>query len=197
MAGRWLEQGGTVGLLGLFDTPARSSAPHSREQMSEARKQLLEQAPALAANLVREYLESVGLPMLVPLDELARLQPEQQVERLLETFRVAGIELPEELARHARRLPDMARLTLEASWNYQPRFYKGKATVFCAAESIADEALQDRLREDWKAAAAQVEFIVVPGGHRSIIFGESNARQLAARIEECLKQFDEVRHEPG
>jgi thioesterase domain-containing protein len=187
MAQRWQNQGETVGLLGLFDTPARLGRSPSSDASAE---EFWDRAPTLFADLVGEYLENLGLPILISVDELRQLDPEEQVERLLESYQRAGLTLPDELVRHARALPRLARVTLEADWEYQPTYYEGRVTVFRPAAEMGEAVAENRLLEEWKAAAAEVEVVVVSGGHRSMILRERNARELAGKIEECLKRAD-------
>jgi hypothetical protein len=94
--------------------------------------------------------------------------------------------LPEALVRHARRLPEMARITLEAGRNYRPRYYPGKVTLFCAGEALADPSVQHPLVAEWSTAAAEVEPHIISGGHHSMVLDESHARELATRLEGCL-----------
>lgn len=183
MAQCWREAGEHVGLLAMIDAPAKPMD-------SDHQEAFWEQAPLLFANLARDLLESLGAPLLIPVEELAQHSPTDQVERILAVYTEMGVSLPGELIQHARRLPMMLKITLEAGRNYQPRFYDGKVTLFCAADRGDDED-DNLLLQQWQEAAAEVESISVPGSHHSMVFDPAHAGWLAARMQECLRGVDQ------
>jgi len=181
MAQRWRVAGEEIGLLAMLDAPATPLAASHHEAFWE-------QAPLLFANLARDLLKSLGVPLLIPAEELAQQAPAEQVERLLAEYGRMGIELPGELIQHARRLPMMLKITLEAGRQYRPRFYDGTVTLFQAADRGGET--EETLLRDWRAAAAQIEAIDIPGSHHSMVLDPDHARLLAARIEERMRRVD-------
>ena len=181
VARKWRERGGEVGLVGMFDTPAARLLEEDRTEAFWTGR-----APQLFADVVSEYLDSLGYPMLVTAGELAEMPPEQQIERLLDSYRGAGIPVPDALVEHARRLPAVGKATLKACWSYEPTFYDGIVTVFRASEAIGESESEEQFLADWHNAVREVNVVVVSGGHRSMVFKDIHARMLAARLEEHL-----------
>ncbi|HEX8474329.1 MAG TPA: amino acid adenylation domain-containing protein, partial [Pyrinomonadaceae bacterium] len=195
MAQQLQREGHKVGLLALFDTvaPLLSSLPedHGDAQM-------------LAA-LTRERASQLGKKLELSSDELTNLEPEEQLNYVLDKVKGAGIlsdDIREDLALDwMRRLIKGYRVRGDAYRTYTPQVYPGRITLFKANINpghLKDEGMKEitALYQDptycWGGLSTeQIKIEKVPGYHEVLLY-EPNVQVLAERLKAC---FDEAEAE--
>ena len=180
MAQTLVREGEQVDLLVLIDTLARPVT---------GRGEALDDLPFLLS-FVR------GLDLAASPDALRRLDPDQQLHRVVELARDAGVIPPGFGAAHLRRWLGVARAHAQAASRYAPRRYPGRITVFRAGERLPErdgsdpsDVLRDPTLGWGELCAAAVEVHEMPGHHDSM-HREPHVRALADRLSRCLLAGD-------
>jgi thioesterase domain-containing protein len=178
MAQQLLAAGETIAWLGLVDSFVLSgdfALPETEERRM------------FAANAL-DYLTQLGVEPPASEEELLRYDPADQVETILQGLADAGVDVPDVVARQARHLWTMTKISAAAGSEYQPQPYPGKVTLFRAAddERNADGSVPDPVAQ-WQAVTHQpVEVHRVPGTHTSMMLQEENVTILAEHLRESL-----------
>jgi len=122
------------------------------------------------------YLLNVGANISVSLDELQKLEPDEQLRYFLDK----QIDLDLTQVRHFLHI---FKVNVQAMGDYQPRVYPGKIIFFCAKEKDTYNAKNPE--RAWIDLAQEgLEVIDVPGNH--ITMNESPHVQV---IAEKLKPY--------
>ncbi len=130
-------------------------------------------------------LYSNQLPMT--LEELRRLEPDEQLKRVLEIARSVRALTTEFDLEDARRHMDVVRVFLKAYVEYQPQPYSGRLLFFRARERRSIDPPHPELA--WFELAEGVEVYVVPGDHQTMFNVEkvgTLARHLRGAIDLAL-----------
>jgi amino acid adenylation domain-containing protein len=164
--------------LGLFDSFVLSgefSLPQAEERKM------------FAAN-AQDYLRQLGLEPPVSEEELLRHDPADQVELILQGLADAGVEVPDAVARQARHLWNMTKISAAAGSDYEPRPYPGQITLFRAADDEqATRGTGPDPATQWQAVSERPVMVHrVPGTHTSMMLQEENVTVLAQLVQESL-----------
>ncbi|HID99164.1 MAG TPA: SDR family NAD(P)-dependent oxidoreductase [Thiotrichaceae bacterium] len=163
--------GQKVALLTMIDTPGPDQMPASLETDAE----------------ILAYLLNVGANVSVNLDELRKLEPDEQLRYCLaEQKKLDKQMFPNLDITPVRHFIHLFKVNSQAMWNYQPRVYPGKIIFFRALEKDAINAKNPE-RAWFDFAQEGLEVIDVPGNH--ITMNESPHVQVVA---ERLKAYFEV-----
>lgn len=92
--------------------------------------------------------------------------------------------------KHLERLERVYEINVAAINRYRSRPYPGRVTLFNA--SVADPALIPDPLYGWAGLAGEIEVLVTPGDHDSILM-EPNVRILARQLDGCLRACQEAR----
>jgi amino acid adenylation domain-containing protein len=136
--------------------------------------------------LLRSFARSLGLsPDQLSLEGFWQLTADDQLEWLLRAARNASLAPPDvELSRLRRHLRVFAS-NLHAMRSHAPAPYRGRVTLFRAADAADSEALTT-----WdELVMGGITLNEVPGDHNSIL-REPNVRVLAAQLSSCLHEAD-------
>jgi amino acid adenylation domain-containing protein len=166
MARQLCASGHQVALLALID----SYAPLTINKPKE-----IDEAMLLVS--FAKYLGGLfGQRLSVSADKLQQLEPEEQLNYILEQAKILNILSPEVGLQQMRHLFKVFRANLKALYCYTPQPYPNRITLFCANEQVAP------VSQDWsKLAAGGVEIHNIPGDHYAII-RKPNVQFLAERL---------------
>lgn len=173
VARQLVEQGEPIGMLALFDSGAM---PPEREPNEE------------------DFLPIImGLfpgDDDITLEDLRQMTPQQHLEYFYDRAVQAGIVLPDLGLAAAGRIFDVFKGNLKAMWEYRPRHYPGKVTLFASEEQPTTIDIARDPYLGWGAwAGGGVEVHPIPGRHLDII-NEPNVRVLAEKLRRCLAEAE-------
>jgi len=123
----------------------------------------------------------------VNLDELRKLEPDEQLHYFLEEQKKMEKQmLPDLDITQVRHFLHIFKVNAQAMWNYQPRVYPGKIIFFRASEKDAINAKNPE--RAWLDLAQEgLEVIDVPGNH--ITMNESpHVQVIAERLKAYLEK---------
>jgi thioesterase domain-containing protein len=126
----------------------------------------------------------------VTLEQLRQMTPQQHLKYFQQRALQAGVALPELDEDAANRIFDVFKANLKAMWEYRPRPFPGRITLFASRRQpeAVDIARDPSL--GWDAwATGGVEIHRVPGRHLDII-KEPNVRILADRLRRCIAEAE-------
>lgn len=162
VAQRLLAAGETVETVVMIDSILPLPAP-----AGDARGRVVERYRRFGAYLRETY----DVDLELPYDELAELDEDAQVERLGQLLASSAIAMTPGVLEHQRTSYADARI----AERYQPRPYAGSVVLFRAASAHrVTVALDPRYGRDdaalgWDALCADLDVVVVPGDHTSVI----------------------------
>ncbi|OYD96428.1 non-ribosomal peptide synthetase [Nostoc sp. 'Peltigera membranacea cyanobiont' 210A] len=166
MAQQLYASGHQVALLALIDSyvPIAMNKP---KEINEA---------MLLVSLAK-YLDGLfGQKLSVSSDKLQQLEPEEQLNYILEQAKMLNILSPDFGLQQMRQLFKVFRANLKALYSYIPQPYPNRITLLCASEQVA------AVSHDWsKLAAGGVEIHNIPGNHYAIV-RKPNVQFLAERL---------------
>jgi len=173
VAQQLMEQGEPIGMLALFDSGA---LPPERDPTEE------DFLPIIMALFPGDDELS--------LEALRQMTPQQHLEYFLARAKNAGIVIPELGIDAGSHVFEVFKGNLQAMWDYRPRPYRGRITLFASQEQpTAIEIARDPCL-GWGAwAEGGVEVHRIPGRHLDII-KEPNVRVLAEALRACLAKAD-------
>ena len=185
MACQLQDAGEKVGLLAVLDTSPLgyfklrsgiSPRVYSRRRFLKKMKGHLNNLAGLSIREKRKYV----IAKLQYAPDKAKHQIWKRVVRL---FEILGQPLP-------ARLKIIQQLNFLAAYNYTPRVYNGRVSLFSATGDLT--AVND-LREGWRTLAREVEIHEIAGNHINII-KEPHVGELADKLNGCLERVED---EPG
>lgn len=186
MAQQLRHRGETVGLLVLFDThPPATFGKTDR----------LTDAMALAM-LAREDALMAGKSFPVSIDDLHHLDPQTQMDYVLEHIRQTGLKIETERT-WVRRFLQGYKARQRAIYEYQPAIYPGSLTLFRSVVHDPEVAKVQALMGTnysnptygWDALCTEsVQVYDIPGYHNTLIF-DANAEIVARHLHMHLASF--------
>jgi non-ribosomal peptide synthase protein (TIGR01720 family) len=194
MAQQLYNQNQEVALLGIIDTIA-PSLDHKQNERDHDPDALLFARATQAA-------EAVGKKLSLTLEEFRQLNPEAQLEFVLDHVRAIPL-----FAGEPRRL-QQARRTLKinqyhgrAIRNYRPRVYPDRITLFRSSEVDPESEYYQAVKDHphladpamgWGPLSTEaVDVYRVPGDHGKMVV-EPNVRVLAQHVRACLERRKHV-----
>lgn len=179
MARQLQSSGEQVSLLALID----ATAPGSND------------LPAIAdeLTLMATFAQDLGLSwehLTISLEELMRLEPDEQLRYLLERAKAATVVPPDFDVVHIRRLFRVFKNNVQAMLSYVPQPYQGRVTLFRADKQIKDNPAGETM--GWAAFALEgVEVHASPGNHFTVV-REPDVKVLAEKLSDCLSRVEAV-----
>ena len=163
------EQDEEIGLLALFDSGVLAPDRHATE-----------------ADFLPVILAMFPGDDEMSLERLRGMTPQQHLDYFYGRAVKAGIAMPELGPEIVSRVFDIFKGNLKAMWDYRPKPYPGKVTLFASEEQPDTfDVTRDPLL-GWGAwAAGGVEVHRIPGSHLDVI-REPNVRVLAEELRKCL-----------
>ncbi|HID75578.1 MAG TPA: non-ribosomal peptide synthetase, partial [Planctomycetaceae bacterium] len=126
------------------------------------------------------------------LEQLRQMSPQEHLEYFSQRAMQAGILLPDAGLDVASHVFDVFKATLQAMWEYRPRPYPGKITLFRSQQQPASVEIARDPYLGWGAwAQGGVEVHPIPGRHTEMV-KEPNVRVLARLLRQCLQQADPI-----
>ncbi len=120
------------------------------------------------------------------LERLRQMSPQEHFEYFSRRALKAGIVLPQFSPEMAGHVFDVFKANLKAMWEYRPRRYPGKITLFASMQQPEQIEVARDPQLGWGAyAAGGVEVHRIPGSHLEII-REPYVRTLAEKLQACL-----------
>jgi amino acid adenylation domain-containing protein len=170
MAQQLYASGHQVALLALIDSyvPITINKP---EEIDEA---------MLLASLAKYLGGLFGQKLSVSVDKLQLLEPEEQLNYILEQAKMLDILSPDVGLQQMGHLFKVFKANLKALYHYTPQPYPNRITLLCASEQVA-QVTQDGMLGWSKLAAGGVETHNIPGDHYAIV-REPHAQLLAERL---------------
>jgi thioesterase domain-containing protein/acyl carrier protein len=172
MAQQLYASGHQVALLALIDSYA-PIAINKPEEMDEA--MLLVSLAKYLGGLFGQQLSVCG-------DKLQQLEPEEQLNYILEQAKILKILSPDVGLQQMHHLFKVFRANLKALYCYTPQPYPNRITLFCANEQVAP------VSRDWSnLAGGGVEIHNIPSDHYAIV-REPHVQFLAKRLGTYLER---------
>jgi thioesterase domain-containing protein len=149
----------------------------------------------------REIKEDDFLPLVMEmfpsddgmsLEELRQMTPEQHLAYFIERARQADVILPEFSIESASHVFEVFKGTLRAMWEYRPKPYSGKVTLFRSEDVPESIDIGRDPYFGWGVwAEGGVEVRQIPGRHTDMV-KPPNVDVLARELLDCFKQADPV-----
>ena len=170
MAQQLYASGHQVALLALIDSyvPITLNKP---EEIDEA---------MLLASLAKYLGGLFGQKLSVSVDKLQLLEPEEELNYILEQAKMLDILSHDVGLQQMVHLFKVFKANLKALYHYTPQPYPNRITLLCASEQVA-QVTQDGMLGWGKLAAGGVETHYIPGDHYAIV-REPHVQLLAERL---------------
>ena len=172
MARQLMENGCEVALLALIDMWV----------ITQAEKIEIDDALMLVA-IFGPYLH-------LSLENLRRLDPEEQIVYVLHLARKEGLIGPDIGPEEARRIIDTYVINDRAAGQYNPKPYAGRLTLIRAMEPRVYSNISHNQDADptlgWGALARDVEVRKVPGNHDNVVV-KPYVQTLARELRDCIE----------
>ena len=175
MAQQLQAQGDEVSLLALIDTsvPAHVRAMGEPDELS----------------LMVLFAQDMGLSwqeLEVSLEEMMKLDPQDQLVWLFELAIAAGVVPPDIERSQIERLYHVFKTNVRAMLAYEPQPFAGRVTLFKAEEPLPGSGPEN----SWDEFALDgVEVYSAPGNHFSMI-REPHVRTLARSLADCIANVE-------
>ncbi|HEX3682181.1 MAG TPA: alpha/beta fold hydrolase, partial [Bryobacteraceae bacterium] len=171
MSRRLQAQGETVGLVTLFD----SIVPLGFDW--ESRNGARDATLILAALLAR-------LDESDPPPNLHKLSSDEQLKVVIDVARRAGRVPPDFTLEQVRHQMRVLQVNLEADLEFIPGPYSGRVLLFRAEDAIGRPSPE--IDAGWSPYMPELETVVVPGDHYSMLLEPANAATVARLLEARL-----------
>jgi len=160
--------GQEAALVAMMDTPGRYHMPVKIEDETE----------------ILAYFLNVGSNVSVSLDDIRKLEPEEQLRYFVEQRRKVYKKFPELDISQGSHVVTLFKMHSKAMWSYTPRVYPGKVLFFRAQER---DAFNDEHPEQAWIDLAQggLEILEVPGNHITMNF-PPHVQVMAERLKPYL-----------
>ena len=166
--------GHEVSLLALIDSynPSLINMPENQDE-----------AMFLGA-LAKDIGNIFGKNLSIAVDELGKLLPDEQLNHVLEQAKAANVLPPEIELEQMQHLVKVFKANTLAMYNYKPKPYAGKITLFSATDKAPE--LKEDSTHGWGKLAQEIDTYQLPGDHYSTI-KEPNVQILAEYLKNHLK----------
>jgi len=186
MAQQLQAQGSSVALLAILDSYPREqdvSTPAEASPTSMKPQETVEDYAKAIVRIAEALSGSWKKKVLLPYEELSRLQPVAQLDYLLERLRDAGIASDDMDVSQLRRYIQVNEALGYCLERYRPKPYPGRITLF-RSEDVAADPLS------WSPfSAGPVEVHPVSGDHLSMV-EEPHVQALALQLQQCLDKAE-------
>ena len=186
MAQQLQAQGSSVALLAILDSYPREqdvSTPAEASPTSMKPQETVEDYAKAIVRIAEALSGSWKKKVLLPYEELSRLQPDAQLAYLLERLRDAGIASDDMDVSQLRRYIQVNEALGYCLERYRPKPYPGRITLF-RSEDVAADPLS------WSPfSAGPVEVHPVSGDHLSMV-EEPHVQALALQLQQCLDKAE-------
>lgn len=183
MAQQLQQQGHKVALLAILDIPAL--LPRLNITLANHHGHWTK----LLSSLIQGRF---GKNLPIDNEQLQKLDPQQQLDYLLEMLKATNSIGSESEKQVIRRILQVWRCHFEAGVTYKPKVYPGKITLFQATQEdpLDAEVFAQRVKEyalGWsELTTEQIEIHHVPGYH-SAILKDPHCLVLADKLKSCLE----------
>ncbi|HEY9849843.1 MAG TPA: thioesterase domain-containing protein [Leptolyngbyaceae cyanobacterium] len=183
MAQQLQQQGHQVALLAILDIPAL--LPRLNITLANHHGHWTK----LLSNLTQKRF---GKNLPIDNEQLQKLDPQQQLDYLLEILKAANSISSDSEQQMIRRILQVWRCHFEAGVTYKPKVYPGKITLFQATQEdpLDTEVFAKRVKEyalGWSELTTEpIEIHYVPGYH-STILKDPHCLVLADKLKSCLE----------
>lgn len=136
---------------------------------------------SLANSLAADLAGLFGTELPITSDEIQKLQPEEQLKRILaeaKRLNILPLEVEMEQMQHLFQVFQANRLALA---NYQPQPYLGKVTLFCADSSPEDRGWNSLIK-------GELETYTIPGNHYTMM-RSPNVKKIAQNLSSGIKNI--------
>jgi non-ribosomal peptide synthase protein (TIGR01720 family) len=193
MAQQLYNQNQAVSLLAILDTIAPSLDREQNERDHDP--------DALRVARATQAAEAMGKKLPLTLDEFRELDPEAQLEMVLDQLRATQLfgSDPRRL-QQARRTLKINQYHGRAIRNYRPRVYPDRITLFRSTEVDSDSEYYHHVKDHpnmgdpsmgWGSFSTEpIEVFRIPGHHAQIVV-EPHVRILAQHVRACLEKRKE------
>ncbi|MGA9773586.1 MAG: thioesterase domain-containing protein [Blastocatellia bacterium] len=184
MAQQLFADGCDVRLLALIDVMPRVSESQAAGEGSYNYSAELDW-------LLKDVGRTFGTQLAVSYADIIALDPDEQVQFIIEHMRTTNIIDAETELPHLRRLLKVFKDNLMAVMSYTPRAYPNNVTLMRASERPVAQ-LQDAQHQDSAIIASQqtasaIEMHVIEGQHFTIL-KEPHVKALAECLKECIER---------
>jgi non-ribosomal peptide synthase protein (TIGR01720 family) len=178
MARQLQAQGSSVALLAILEGyPVEQDTSTSTEATPV--RDYAETIVRLAEDLSRSWKKK----LLLPYEELSRLQLDEQIVYLLDRLKEAQVALDDTDVAQLRRQIQVAEANNSCLMRYRPKPYAGHIILFRSETAEEDPSLWTPFSDE------PVEVHTVPGDHLSIV-DEPHVASLALQLQQCLDKAD-------
>lgn len=183
MAQQLQQQGEAIALLALLDsTPPLSNTPSPTDNTNS-----LEDA-RLLADLAESTAHFFGKQLSISPTELQSLDPEQQLNYVLEVMKAANFVPPDIQPSQIQAFLQVYKSNARALMRYVPKRYSGQITLFRSSQPLPEHQTISDTISSWASLSTQpIDIHTVPGDHTTML-AEPNVQVLAAQIKDCLKR---------
>jgi amino acid adenylation domain-containing protein len=179
MAQQLQKQEHEVALLALLDSPAPLPRNKSTDVYDYDNAKFL-------VNLATDMAHSAGKNLPMSYDHLWQLEPDEQLNYVLEQAQMANLMPPDVGLQQLRRLLQVFKSNVQAMLSYVPQVYPNRMLLFKASDS--SELNHPTLGWDELSSEA-LEIITVPGDHYTML-GLPHIQILKERLKYYVDQVN-------
>jgi amino acid adenylation domain-containing protein len=184
MAQQLQQQGESIALLALLDSnpPSPNNSSTNINHVDDAK---------LLADLAESTAHFFGKQLSISPNELEHLDPEQQLNYVLDVMKAANFVPSDIQSAQIRSFLQVYKSNTRALMSYVPKTYSGQITFFQSSQPFLDEqgiseSVPD-LISSWTQISTQlINAHIIPGDHTTIL-AEPNVQVLAAQLKHYLK----------
>jgi thioesterase domain-containing protein len=178
MAQQLHQQGYEVALLALIDS-YMPTVVNKSEAIDDA---------MLVASIAQDLGGIFGQNLSVSVDQLRQLNPDEQLNYVLEKAKRLNILPPEIGQQQMHQMLAVFKANHQAMYSYIPQIYPGKVTLLCASEQL----VESNQSSSWgKLAAGGIEVHQIQGNHYTIV-QEPQVQVLAKRLGVCMSHAGKI-----
>jgi glutamate-1-semialdehyde aminotransferase/thioesterase domain-containing protein/acyl carrier protein len=179
MAQQLQKQGHQVALLSLLDSPA----PDSSNQPVDIEDDL---DTIALANFAMDIAGSAGNNLSVSYDKFQQLEPDEQLNYVLEQLQMANLMPANVDLQQFRLFSKVYKSNFRASKSYVPQVYPNRMIFFRASDGGSDH-LDDPSWGWSKLSSEPVETLTVPGNHYTML-AKPHVQVLAEQLKAYLNE---------
>jgi amino acid adenylation domain-containing protein len=179
------QQGESIALLALLDStpPLSNISPTDSTFLDDAK---------LLADLAESTAHFFGQQLSISPTELKPLEPNQQLNYVLDVMKAAHFVPPDIQPNQIRAFLQVYKSNTRALMQYVPKPYSSSITFFRSSQPFLDdqktsEMISDPVSSWTQLSAHPIDVRIIPGDHTTML-AEPNIRVLAEQIKDCLKR---------